>query len=116
MPQSAAAFQCFFASSSNYALADPSVEFYRHVQDELGVDLKMRWCGYLCCFTEEEDNQEQSVLKALLPINPAFGSKTSLNMSPKVFTADCSSKSVILDSRIDGLNPKSLFSDFSLAH
>jgi glycine/D-amino acid oxidase-like deaminating enzyme len=62
---SAAAFRCFFSSSSNFALADSSVEFYRHVQEELGLDLKMRWCGYLWCFTKQEYVQVLPVLKAL---------------------------------------------------
>ena len=32
---SAAAFRCFFSSSSNLALADSSVEFYKHLQQDL---------------------------------------------------------------------------------
>jgi FAD-dependent oxidoreductase domain-containing protein 1 len=51
--KSAAAFRCFFSSSTNFALADSSVEFYKHLQDDLGVDLKMRQCGYLWCFQED---------------------------------------------------------------
>jgi len=62
---SAAAFRCFFSSASNLALADSSVEFYRHLQDDLGVDLKMRWCGYLWSFTEDEYLQLFPVLKDL---------------------------------------------------
>lgn len=62
---SAAAFRCFFSSSSNLALADSSVEFYRHLQQDLGVDLKMRWCGYLWMFTEGEYLELFPVLKDL---------------------------------------------------
>ncbi len=62
---SAAAFRCFFSSTSNLALADSSVEFYRHLQDDLGVNLKMRWCGYLWTFTEQEYLQLFPVLKDL---------------------------------------------------
>ena len=50
---SAAAFRCFFSSKPNFDLADASVEFYKHVQGDLGVDLKMRFCGYLWAFTKE---------------------------------------------------------------
>ena len=62
---SAAAFRCFFSSSSNLALADSSVEFYKHLQQDLGVDLKMRWCGYLWMFTEDEYLELFPVLKDL---------------------------------------------------
>jgi FAD-dependent oxidoreductase domain-containing protein 1 len=62
---SAAAFRVFFSSASNYALANSSVEFYRHLQDEAGVDLKMRWCGYLWCFTEADYLRLFPVLKDL---------------------------------------------------
>jgi FAD-dependent oxidoreductase domain-containing protein 1 len=62
---SAAAFRCFFSSTANFALADSSVEFYRHLQGDLGVDLKMRWCGYLWCFTQDAFGQVASVLEEL---------------------------------------------------
>jgi glycine/D-amino acid oxidase-like deaminating enzyme len=51
--KSAAAFRCLFYSRTNFALADSSVEFYRHVQAELGYDLKLRWPGYLWLFDED---------------------------------------------------------------
>jgi glycine/D-amino acid oxidase-like deaminating enzyme len=62
---SAAAFRCFFSSSSNFALADSSVEFYKHLQEDLGVDLKMRWCGYLWGFTQDAYRQMLPVLQEL---------------------------------------------------
>jgi glycine/D-amino acid oxidase-like deaminating enzyme len=62
---SAAAFRVFFSSASNYALANSSVEFYRHLQQARGVDLKMRWCGYLWCFTEADYLRLYPVLKDL---------------------------------------------------
>jgi glycine/D-amino acid oxidase-like deaminating enzyme len=51
--KTAAAFRCLFHSRTNFALADSSVEFYRHLQDDLGVDLKLRWTGYLWLFGED---------------------------------------------------------------
>jgi glycine/D-amino acid oxidase-like deaminating enzyme len=51
--KSAAAFRCLFASRTNFALADSSAEFYRHVQEALKFDLKLRWAGYLWFFDEE---------------------------------------------------------------
>jgi FAD-dependent oxidoreductase domain-containing protein 1 len=63
--KSAAAFRCLFYSRTNFALADSSVEFYKHVQDDLGIDLKLRWNGYLWLFDEDEYRKIVSVLKDL---------------------------------------------------
>ena len=41
--KSAAMFRAFFYSRTNLALADSSIEFYKHVQEDLGFDLKMKW-------------------------------------------------------------------------
>jgi glycine/D-amino acid oxidase-like deaminating enzyme len=62
---SAAAFRCFFSSASNFFLADSSAEFYKHLQQEGGVDLKMRWCGYLWAFTRDTYQQIFPVLEQL---------------------------------------------------
>jgi glycine/D-amino acid oxidase-like deaminating enzyme len=62
---SAAAFRCFFSSASNFELADSSVEFYKYLQEEQRVDLKMRWCGYLWAFAEDEYLRLFPVLKEL---------------------------------------------------
>lgn len=63
--KSAAAFRCLFASRTNFALADSSVEFYRHVHTDLGFDLKLRWAGYLWLFDEQEYRKMLPVLKDL---------------------------------------------------
>jgi glycine/D-amino acid oxidase-like deaminating enzyme len=63
--KSAGAFRCLFYSRTNFTLADSSVEFYRHLQDGLGVNLKLRWAGYLWFFDEESYKQMQPVLKDL---------------------------------------------------
>jgi FAD-dependent oxidoreductase domain-containing protein 1 len=63
--KSAAAFRCLFASRTNFDLADSSAEFYRHVQDELKFDLKLRWAGYLWFFDREEYGKMLPVLKDL---------------------------------------------------
>jgi glycine/D-amino acid oxidase-like deaminating enzyme len=63
--KSAAAFRCFFSSGTNYALANSSVDFYRDLQQDLEVDLKLRRCGYLWCFTEETYNKMRPVLRDL---------------------------------------------------
>jgi len=63
--KSAGAFRCLFYSRTNFTLADSSAEFYRHLQDDLGVNLKLRWAGYLWFFDEEGYGQMQPVLKDL---------------------------------------------------
>jgi len=63
--KSAAAFRCLFASRTNFALADSSAEFYRHVQEILKFDLKLRWAGYLWFFDEEGYRKMLPVLKDL---------------------------------------------------
>ncbi len=63
--KSAAAFRCLFASRTNFALADSSAEFYKHVQNDLGFDLKLRWSGYLWLFDEEGYRKMLPVLKDL---------------------------------------------------
>lgn len=63
--KSAAAFRCLFHSSTNFALADSSAEFYRYVQDSLGVDLKLQWVGYLWFFDDESFARMTPVLKDL---------------------------------------------------
>jgi len=63
--KSAAAFRCLFASRTNFALADSSAEFYKYVQDDLGLDLKLRWAGYLWFFDENGYRRILPVLKDL---------------------------------------------------
>ncbi len=63
--KSAAAFRCLFYSRTNFGLADSSVEFYRHVQDDLGFDLKLRWVGYLWLFDENGYKKMFPVLRDL---------------------------------------------------
>ena len=63
--KSAAAFRCFFASRTNFALADSSAEFYKHVQNDLKFDLKLRWAGYLWFFDEDGYRKMLPVLKEL---------------------------------------------------
>jgi len=63
--KSAAAFRCLFASRTNFALADSSAEFYRHVQESVGFDLKLRWAGYLWFFDEAGYRKMSPVLKDL---------------------------------------------------
>ena len=63
--KSAAAFRCLFYPRTNFDLADSSAEFYKHVQNDLGIDLKLRWAGYLWLFDEDEYHKMLPVLKDL---------------------------------------------------
>lgn len=63
--KSAAAFRCLFASRTNFALADSSAEFYKHVQDDLKINLKLRWAGYLWMFDETGYRKMLPVLRDL---------------------------------------------------
>ncbi len=63
--KSAAAFRCLFSSRTNFALADSSVEFYKHLQDDLGASMKIRWVGYLWLFDEEDYGRLLPVLRDL---------------------------------------------------
>lgn len=63
--KSAAAFRCLFHSPTNFVLADSSAEFYKHVQGDLGFDLKQRWAGYLWFFDKDGYEKVLPVLKEL---------------------------------------------------
>jgi len=63
--KSVAAFRCLFYSRTNFALADSSAEFYKHVQNDLGFDLKLRWAGYLWFFDKDGYGKMRPVLEDL---------------------------------------------------
>jgi glycine/D-amino acid oxidase-like deaminating enzyme len=54
-----------FSSYTNYTLADSSVEFYRHLQENLKVDLKLQWTGYLWLLDEESCREVLHILNGL---------------------------------------------------
>jgi len=54
--KSAGMFRSFFYSKTNLYLADSSIEFYRHIEEN-GHDLGMRWIGYLWLFSNETYNK-----------------------------------------------------------
>lgn len=63
--KSAAMFRCFFYSSTNLTLVDTTVEFFKHVQNRLGVDLKLRWTGYLWLFSKERFKAYEPILRSM---------------------------------------------------
>jgi glycine/D-amino acid oxidase-like deaminating enzyme len=70
--KSASAFRCLFSSRTNYVLADSSVEFYRHLQENLKVDLKLQWTGYLWLLNEKDCEEVIPILKRLAEKNFEF--------------------------------------------
>lgn len=54
--RSTAAFRDLFSSSTNFNLSASSIDFYRHVQDETGYDLGMKFSGYMFLLTKENEN------------------------------------------------------------
>jgi glycine/D-amino acid oxidase-like deaminating enzyme len=63
--KSAAMFRCFFYSNTNLTLADSSIEFYRYVQEKLGVNLGIRWTGYLWLYQAKDYEIIEPVLKTM---------------------------------------------------
>jgi glycine/D-amino acid oxidase-like deaminating enzyme len=63
--KSAAMFRCFFYSHTNLTLVDTTVEFFKHVQNQLSVDLKLKWAGYLWLFSKEHYKIIEPVLKSM---------------------------------------------------
>ncbi|MCW3984945.1 MAG: FAD-binding oxidoreductase [Candidatus Bathyarchaeota archaeon] len=63
--KSAAMFRCFFYSRTNLTLVDTTVEFFKHVQTQLGVDLRLRWAGYLWLFSKEHYRIIEPLLKSM---------------------------------------------------
>lgn len=51
--KSAAGFRDLFSSDINYKLSSSTIGFFRHLQDDLGVNLGMHTCGYLYLLDDE---------------------------------------------------------------
>jgi len=57
---SAAAIRNMFSSSTNQLLTDTSIDFFRHIQEDLKFDLTLHFCGYLWLLSDRQF-QEPSV-------------------------------------------------------
>jgi len=57
-------FRSFFYSKTNFKLANSSIEFYKRLE-ESGVDLGMRWTGYLWLFQEDQYKRLEADLKEM---------------------------------------------------
>lgn len=52
--KSAAGFRDMFSSELNFNLSNSTINFYKHVQEELGYDLGMNFVGYLFLMNEQD--------------------------------------------------------------
>lgn len=63
--KSAGAFRNMFTSDVNRLLAGTSIDFYGHIQKDLGFNLEMKYAGYLWLLTEEQFRRLESVLDSM---------------------------------------------------
>ncbi|MFH1180569.1 MAG: FAD-binding oxidoreductase [Candidatus Bathyarchaeota archaeon] len=49
-------FRNMFTSNTNYLLADTSIDFFFHMEKEMGYDLKLEPIGYMWLFSEDQYN------------------------------------------------------------
>jgi len=82
--KSASAFRCLFSSYTNYILADSSVEFYRHLQEDLSIDLKLEWVGYLWLLDEKNFDEVLPILKDLSEKKFAYEEYESEELAEKL--------------------------------
>jgi glycine/D-amino acid oxidase-like deaminating enzyme len=47
-------FRNMFTSSTNYLLADTSIDFFFHMQEEMGYELKLEPIGYMWLFSKDQ--------------------------------------------------------------
>jgi FAD-dependent oxidoreductase domain-containing protein 1 len=52
--KSEGAFRNTFTSETNYLLADSTIDWFTHLQEEMGHDIKLGFIGYLWLFSEEQ--------------------------------------------------------------
>lgn len=67
--KSMSAFRCLFSSHVNYLLSNSSVDFYNHVQKDLGVDLKLLMVGYLWLLSRDDYEEMTPILRKLKASN-----------------------------------------------
>lgn len=63
--KSAAMCRNFFSSETNFKLADSSMSFYHHLQEEQGIYLRMERTGYLWLLDKEDYNELEPFLEGM---------------------------------------------------
>ena len=60
--KSEGAFRNTFTSETNYLLADSTIDWFTHMQEELGYDIKLSFIGYLWLFSEEQHRRVRTAI------------------------------------------------------
>ncbi len=63
--KSEGAFRNLFGSRTNYLLADSTIDWFIHLQEELGYDLKLARIGYLWLFSERQYGRLSGALEMI---------------------------------------------------
>lgn len=63
--KSEGAFRNIFASETNYLLADSTIDWFSHLQNDLGYDLKLAHIGYLWLFSEAHYSRLEDAFDAM---------------------------------------------------
>lgn len=87
--KSMSAFRCLFSSKVNYLLSDSSVDFYAYVQNQLNVDLKLSFVGYLWLLSEGEYDELRPILGELAANNLKYEEYEAKELSRKLGLVSC---------------------------
>ena len=63
--KSEGAFRNIFTSETNYLLADSTIDWFSHLQNDLGYDLKLAHIGYLWLFSEAQHRRLEDAFNAM---------------------------------------------------
>ncbi|WP_061951289.1 FAD-dependent oxidoreductase [Acidiplasma cupricumulans] len=105
--KSAAAFRDFFSLRENQIMAQASIAFYKNLQDKQGIDIGMKFCGYLFLFDHEKDEKFVSKYPNSRIITEDLSSIFNVNIDSetrKIMNID-SIKTAILDSNAGIIEP-----------
>ena len=58
-------FRNVFTSETNFLLADSTIDWFKHMEEELGHDLKVHFIGYLWLFSESQFETNKPALNAM---------------------------------------------------
>lgn len=63
--KSACAFRNVFASETNYLLSNSTIDFFKHIHNDLNYDLGLRFTGYLWLLNNEQYNDQKTVFQKM---------------------------------------------------
>ena len=59
-------FRNIFTSSTNYLLADSSIDAFKHMEEEMGHDVKLEFMGYLWLFSQRQYDAIRPAVETIL--------------------------------------------------